>query len=105
MVQQGKIKYVPDGILELPHLENFDVDKNSIQGPFPSTNNTNSEMLRLDINYNFFQGNLDFLSQLPNLKEAHLDNNLFQGTIPEAIGNMSNLREFISNLITHYGNS
>lgn len=105
MVQKGKIKHVPKSILELPHLENFDVDKNRIQGLFPFNNNTNTAMLRLDINYNFFQGNLDFLSQLPNLIEAHLDNNIFEGTIPEEIGSMSNLREFIISfyLIIHFG--
>ncbi len=93
VLEEGKLNYLPGNILEVPKLQNLDLDKNRIRGEFQSGNTTNSEMLRLDINYNSFSGSLDFLSNMPNLKEAHLDNNKFDGTIPEVIGTLSNLGE------------
>ncbi len=93
-VQQGKIKYIPRSIIVLQNLQNLDLDKNLIEGPFPVRHETNLSLVRLDINFNSFNGNLDFVTKFQNLKEAHLDNNKFTGNIPEEIGELSNLREF-----------
>ncbi len=79
--------------MDLHQLQNLDVDKNRIKGTFPSTYTLNTQLLRLDINFNSMSGNLHFLSQFSNLKEAHLDSNNFDGTIPSAIGNLYDLRE------------
>lgn len=93
-VQRGKVQQIPSQVLELKNLKNLDLDKNEIDGLFPVGNSTSMDkLLRLDINFNSFTGSLDFLSQFPNLEEAHLDNNAFNGTIPEGIGELSSLRK------------
>ena len=79
----------------LPHLKYIDVDNNMITGAFPSvvssTGKTNADVEVIDANFNMISGGLEFLSSYPNLREAHLDNNKLQGTIPENIGQMTNL--------------
>ena len=70
------------------------MDKNQINGEFPTrVTNKMTQLLRLDVNYNFLSGGIDFLLQFPSLKEAHLDNNKFSGTIPASLGALSNLGE------------
>lgn len=96
-MQRGTITHIPSSILDIQSLQNLDLDKNRLQGTFPISgkkSTTNTEMLRLDLNFNEISGSLDFLSYFPNLKEAHLDNNNFEGKIPEAVGALSNLREY-----------
>lgn len=97
VVQRGTIIHIPKSIFDIQSLQNLDLDKNRLKGPFPvpvGNSTTNTEMLRLDLNFNNLSGSLDFLSYFPNLKEAHLDNNSFEGKIPAAIGDLSNLREY-----------
>lgn len=84
---------ITPSLTNLRYLQNLDLDKNNIEGSFPFESSKKiGEMLRLDINFNFLTGNLDFMTMFPNLKEAHLDNNNFGGTIPESLGEQENLR-------------
>ena len=93
ILQNGTLKNIPDSILQLQHLKNFDVDFNKLEGSLPHNNERNTVMLRLDLNFNSLTGGLEMLSQFPNLKEAHLDFNKFEGPIPAHLGDLSNLRE------------
>jgi hypothetical protein len=77
----------------MEHLEVLDLDFNNLQGAFPFKHAKIGSLERLDMNYNSLTGSLDFVNMFPKLKEAHLDNNEFSGTIPERLGELSNLRE------------
>lgn len=94
-LQEGKIRNIPLAVYNLKKMKNFDMDKNQISGEFPVLQSAKmakmTNLLRLDFNYNFLSGGIDFLLQFPNLREAHLDNNKFSGTIPDSLGAIKDL--------------
>ena len=101
VVQSGNLHGVIDkNLFKLPSLAEVDLDKNSLSGNISVEEA--SAVLRLDLNFNFLSGGVDFLTSFPDLQEAHLDNNNFEGTIPSSIGDLNNLSKYISSLHVFY---
>jgi len=91
-IQKGSIKgTIPPNVFKIPNLKQVDVDKNAMSGIIEVREE--SSVQRLDINFNKFSGSIDFLTLFPNITEAHLDNNMFNGSIPESLGDLTNLRK------------
>lgn len=93
LVKKGEITgTIPPSIFELSSLKRLDLDKNDMSGVIQV--NVDSDIQRLDVNFNKFSGSIDFLQSFPNITEAHLDNNNFSGEIPASLGQLKNLRKY-----------
>ena len=81
---------LPRDLGKISTLRVLDLDFNAFYGRFPTFVESNSLQL-LDVNFNGFDDNLQFLGNMTNLKVAQLDNNFFVGSIPESLGDLSKL--------------
>jgi hypothetical protein len=97
-IQRGSVEgTIPPNVFKIPNLKQVDLDKNVMSGTIEV--HEKSSVQRLDINFNQFSGSIDFLTLFPNITEAHLDNNMFTGSIPESLGDLTNLRKSYCKII------
>ncbi|XVE88513.1 hypothetical protein DITRI_Ditri19aG0075200 [Diplodiscus trichospermus] len=86
---------IPEGLLDLPFLTYFAIDKNFFTGPLPAFIGNMSGLRFLSIENNDFSGSIP--KELGNLKELRhlsISNNNFSGTLPPELGNLVNLERF-----------
>ena len=94
---------IPEWIIDLPHLETFNVYSNQLNGNIPKDIGRLTGLKNLELGANQLSGNIpESIGNLSKLERIDISWNQINGNIPESIGNLTNLKSisFNSNLLS-----
>ena len=82
---------LPIGISALTALNYFSIHNNNFQGPIPSDLFYSKSLEYIEIHSNQFTGQLLRFDPNSKIRYLYASNNLISGTIPDELGNVTNL--------------
>ncbi|KAL7577641.1 hypothetical protein ACA910_015158 [Epithemia clementina (nom. ined.)] len=94
MERGGLTSTIPTEIGRLTNLIFLDLDFNELSGSLTSELLSLSSLTQLDLNDNQFTGSINGIGVFPAMEFLQIHANLFTGTVPEAVGNYTNMTVF-----------
>lgn len=94
MERGGLTSTIPTEIGRLTNLFFIDLDFNELTGTLTSELLSLNALKELDLNDNQFSGSINGIGVFPDMEFLQLHANDFTGTVPEAVGDFTQLRAF-----------